>query len=237
MIHHFLRRSSHALLLSRRKVFFSFLVPSEFWFDIFFIPMLVNNKLHLFKIFLRNFIFLTAIFLSGFFLLNGIFYFFPEIFLKFSDAYTSEINYNSLISTRWTWDIYDLKWAIFPWREADKMELLGDTTYIRWWGTKSIEYYELSLREKENSRVRQKLSILSSWSGDALTDSGSVSPLESTWSQALSWTDTPPEIESAQMRSKESEENRGKYIQKSYDNYILKDTKDFLEFWIERKDW
>ncbi len=125
---------------------------------------------------------------------------------------------------------------MIPWREADRTELLGDALYAQDGQENAIiNYYERSLALRESDRVKMKLAELrtsswesSSWSwADEIKQS--IENLSQTWSL--------PEIESAKIRMKESEENRGKYIQKSFDTYIIKDSQDFLEFWIERKDW
>lgn len=198
--------------------------------------MLRENKSSFLKLFVRNFIFLIVIFYSIVIIINGVFYFFPILFLKISDSHTPEVLYNKLRNTKWSWDIVALKNWIISWREAESWELLWDTNYIRSWSDiQSIEYYHKSLWVNENNRVRLKIQALSSWTEASPSSSGNTNVPNNTWSQTQTW--SSPEIENSQIRSKESEENRGKYIQKSYDSYIIKDSQEFLELWIERKDW
>lgn len=198
--------------------------------------MLIKNKASFTKIFFKTFMGFSLIFLVGNISANALFYFFPSIFRIFSSWYSTQMSYNELRISHWSWDIESLESSLILGREADRTELLGDSLYTRGWDQRAIiDYYERSLALREISRVRMKLAQVSSLS----------------WiSRSWSWEDTPekpltnpigsgstPEIENATMRIQESAENRGKYIQKPYDTYVIQDSRDFLEFWIERKDW
>lgn len=198
--------------------------------------MPIKNKWHFLKIFIGTFSILSIIFFLGSIFINTLFYYFPSVFLIFSDTYKTEIRYNEIRTSLWSWSIEALEEQMIPWRESDQTELLGDALYAQD-GQKNaiINYYERSLALRENDRVKMKLTELytSSWESASWSWADeikqTIDSLNQTWSL--------PEIENAKIRMKESEENRWKYIRKSLDNYIIKDSQDFLEFWIERKDW
>lgn len=125
----------------------------------------------------------------------------------------------------------------YPIDEAERLELIGDTLYVRSGSLDEIvSWYRKSLAHTERARVIEKLDKLDkpdAW-GDALHPDISAS-----------WADTRDEVGSgvarmldeAKERLSEDEKNRGNYLDRTPKDALIRDTIDFLDLSIERPDW
>lgn len=120
--------------------------------------------------------------------------------------------------------------------DADMRELMGDAIMARSGSReRALVYYRESLLYSDRARVREKIDILSSVSGEGVAPPPSSPGSISTWASIASgYTDL---IDTAKARIESDGIDRGRYLEHTLSPAHIREEIEFLEIGEERMDW